>query len=220
MSDAEFNNLCSHYKDTFEIHLRSIKQRDMLFYALLVIVAVFSMQIISADYIDAALRGYINKQLGIYVYKNSDLLGVLLWLFMFGFSSRYYQVVIQIERQYEYIHHLECLIGGKYPGTRAFSREGESYTRDYPLFSSWMWLLYTLVFPMIILAIVVVRIYYELIVCKSLGMSLVVSFVSFLLIGMSTILYIFKLHESVPRRCITSLTRGVHKILNHILLRH
>ncbi|CAC9649860.1 hypothetical protein, partial [uncultured Gammaproteobacteria bacterium] len=41
MEEAKFNNLCSHYKDSFDIHLASIKQRDKLFYWLLIIMAVF-----------------------------------------------------------------------------------------------------------------------------------------------------------------------------------
>ena len=149
LDEAKFNNLCAHYKDTYEIHLSSIKQRDTLFYALLVILALFSLQVTSTELVNSALSGFINKQLDISIDKNSNLLGTLLWLLLFGFSSRYYQTVIQIERQYDYIHHLEELISKRYPNTRAFTREGKSYLDEYPIFSNWIWLLYTLAFPLI-----------------------------------------------------------------------
>lgn len=207
LDEAKFNNLCSHYKDTYEIHLSSIKQRDTLFYALLVILALFSLQVTSAELVNSALSGYINKQLDISIDKNSNLLGTLLWLLLFGFSSRYYQTVIQIERQYDYIHHLEELISKKYANTRAFTREGKSYLDEYPIFSNWVWLLYTLAFPLIILTCIVIRILGELEIHETLGLFLIPSFISYLLVGTSTVLYIGKLHLSGLRKLLTSKVR-------------
>jgi hypothetical protein len=203
LDEARFNNLCSHYKDTYEIHLSSIKQRDTLFYALLVILALFSLQVTSTELVNSALSGYIDKQFDISIDKNSNLFGTLLWLLLFGFSSRYYQTVIQIERQYDYIHHLEEIIGNKYPGTRAFTREGKSYLDEYPIFSNWVWLLYTLAFPLIVLLCIVIRIYGELENFETLGLSLIPGFVSYLLVGTSTVLYIGKLHSSWLRKLLT-----------------
>ncbi len=206
--EAKFNNLCSHYKDTYEIHLKSIKQRDTLFYALLVILALFSLQVTSAELVNSALSGYVNKQLDISIDKNSNLFGTLLWLLLFGFSSRYYQTVIQIERQYGYIHHLEELISKKYPNTRAFTREGKSYLDEYPIFSNWIWLLYTLAFPLIILTCIVIRILGELEIHETLELSLIPSFISYLLVGTSTVLYIGKLHLSGLRKLLTHRSSG------------
>ena len=61
LSETEFNQLCSHYKDSYEIHLASIKQRDRLFYLLLVILALFSLQLASPDIVNSALSSHINK---------------------------------------------------------------------------------------------------------------------------------------------------------------
>jgi hypothetical protein len=211
LSDAEFNNLCAHYKDTYEIHLASIKQRDVLFYALLVVLALFSLQFTSADLVNSALSSYANKQLDISLGKNSNLFGSLFWLLLLGFSSKYYQTAIQIERQYDYIHHLEGLINGRYAGTRAFTREGKSYLDEYPLFSNWMWLLYTLAFPLIILLSITIRIHGELGKYETLGLSLVPGFLSYLLVGTSTFLYIGKLHGSSLRKLLTILPKEFSK---------
>ena len=55
LGEPEFSNLCSHYKDTYEIHLASVKQRNMLFYALLVILALFLLQVTSTDLVNSIL---------------------------------------------------------------------------------------------------------------------------------------------------------------------
>ena len=219
LSETEFNNLCSHYKDTYEIHLASVKQRDALFYALLVILALFSLQVASTDLVNSALSSYVNKQLDISIDKNSNLFGTLLWLLLFGFSSRYYQTVIQIERQYDYIHHLEEIVSGRYAETRAFTREGKSYLGEYPLFSNWIWLLYTLAFPLIILLCISIRIHGELANYEMLGLSLAPAFVSYLLVGTSTILYIGKLHGSSLRKLLTIASSGLRKMLRILLRR-
>ncbi|MDR3089987.1 MAG: hypothetical protein LBU39_09235 [Desulfobulbaceae bacterium] len=219
LSETEFNNLCSHYKDTYEIHLASVKQRDTLFYALLVILAFFALQMTSTDLVNSALSSYVNKQLDISIGKNSNLFGTLLWFLLFGLSSRYYQTVIQIERQYDYIHHLEEIVSSRFAGTRAFTREGKSYLGEYPLFSNWIWLLYTLAFPLIILLCIIIRIHGELASYGTLGLSLVPSFVSYLLVGTSTILYIGKLHDSSLRKLLTITSSGLRKMLRILLRR-
>lgn len=219
LSEAMFNNLCSHYKDTYEIHLASIKQRDTLFYALLVILAFFSLQVTSIDLVNSALSGYVNKQLDINIEKNSNIFGTLLWLLLFGFSTRYYQTVIQIERQYDYIHHLEEIIGSRFTGTRAFTREGKSYLGEYPLFSNWMWLLYTLAFPFIILLCIAIRIYGELENHEKLGLISVPGFLSCLLVCTSTTLYIGKLHGPALHKLLTIPFSGIRKMLSIFLHR-
>jgi hypothetical protein len=133
--------------------------------------------------------------------------------------TRYYQTVIQIERQYDYIHHLEEIIGSRFTGTRAFTREGKSYLNEYPLFSNWIWLLYTLAFPLIILLCITIRIYGELANCEKLGVALVPSFVSYLLVGTSTILYIGKLHGSALSKLLIIPSSGLRKMLRILLRR-
>lgn len=219
MGETEFNNLCSHYKDTYEIHLSSIKQRDTLFYALLVILALFSLQVASTELVNSTLSNYANKQLDISIDKHSNLFGTILWFLLFGFSSRYYQTVIQIQRQYDYIHHLEEIISSKYSGTCAFTREGKSYLNKYPIFSNWIWLLYTISFPLIILLCSTIRIYGELENYEALRLSIIPCFISYILVGTSTILYIGTLHSSSLHKLLTILSSGLLKIRSIFLRR-
>jgi len=108
--EAKFNNLCTHYKNTYDVHLSSIKQRDMLFYVLLLILAFFSLQTSSSDFANGLMADLLAKQAGVTIDKNSTLLSSILWFLLFGTSSKYYQVVILIENQYSYLHGLEDMI--------------------------------------------------------------------------------------------------------------
>jgi len=211
MEEAKFNNLCSHYKDSFDIHLASIKQRDKLFYWLLVIIAVFTLQLSSTDIVVNVVNDYINKVAGIKLGKSSDFISTLLWLLLFGFTTRYYQVVLEIERQYGYLHTLEEKLNGYYLETKIFTREGKSYLSKYPLFSKWVWLFYTVFFPCLIVFSVIMKGCSEIRGMQSIKVNQIIDFACCLVIATSSILYIYQLHESsiknITNRCTGLITR-------------
>ncbi len=204
MEEAKFNNLCSHYKDTFDMHRTSIKQRDTLFYGLLIILSVFTLQLSSTDAVASMVSEFVSKSTGIKLGENIDFISTFLWLFMLGFTTRYYQVVLEIERQHEYLHALEEKLNSFYPESKVFTREGESYLSKYPLFSNWVCLLYTLVFPILIIFCVVMRISSQMEELKYIEVNQIIDFVCYLIVGTSTILYIYKLHE-----------QSIENLINH-----
>ncbi|MCP4988872.1 MAG: hypothetical protein GY928_23305 [Colwellia sp.] len=204
MEEAKFNNLCSHYKDSFDIHRSTIKQRDTLFYGLLVILSIFTLQLSSADTVATIVNEYVAKVSGVKVGNNIDFISTFMWLMLLGFSTRYFQVVLEIERQYGYLHAIEDQLNTHYPDSSAFTREGKSYLSKYPLFSNWVWLLYTLFFPFLIVFSVIAKITSEIAAMQSIGFNQIIDFVCYLVIGTSSILYIYRLHES----SIENLTRN------------
>lgn len=197
LDDPEFNNLCGHYKDSYEIHLNSIKQRDTLFYALLVLVGVFSLQFTSSDLVNSAISNIINKQLDVSIDKSSDVFGSLLWLLTLGFSSKYFQTVINIDKQYDYLHTLENLLNSRYSGSTAFTREGVSYLKNYALFSDWMHILYTVAFPVILLISINFRFYYDCNVNHDFGIALIIASLCYSAISLSVIFYMGKIHGHI-----------------------
>ncbi len=205
MEEAKFNNLCSHYKDTFDIHRASIKQRDTLFYGLLIILAVFTLQLSSTEMVVGVVNDYINKVTGIKLGKSADFISTLLWLLLLGLTTRYYQVVLEIERQYEYLHALEEKLNSYYSETKMFTREGKSYLSKYPLFSNWVWLLYTVIIPSLIIFSVIIKIYSDINGMQSIGVNQIINFICYLVIATSSMLYIYRLHESsiqnITNRC-------------------
>jgi len=207
MEEARFNNLCSHYKDSFDIHRATIKQRDALFYGLLIILAVFTLQMSSADAVANMLNEYVAKLSGVKLGNNLDFMATLMWFLLFGFSTRYFQVVLEIERQYGYLHALEEQLNSNYSNSKAFTREGEAYLSKYPLFSNWVWLLYTLFFPCLILFSVIDRINNEIAGMSTIEFNQIINFICYLMIGTSSILYIYRLHESSINNLTSCCTR-------------
>ncbi|MGL5098752.1 MAG: hypothetical protein ACRC6B_01745 [Fusobacteriaceae bacterium] len=172
---------------------------------LLIILSLFSLQITSSDFVNSVIGEVFYKQIGVRIENNYSLLSAMLWLLLFGTTSKYYQVVIQIERQYNYIHHLEEMININYNKTKAFTREGVSYLNEYPLFSSWIWFIYTLAFPTLILTSIMVRIRWELANTDFLSFSQFSSLLLYFLIGTSTILYMIKLHHTTISNLISKI---------------
>ncbi|EIU7824643.1 hypothetical protein QU232_004244 [Vibrio vulnificus] len=195
MEEAKFNQLCSHYKDTFDIHRASIKQRDTLFYALLLTLAVFTLQFSSVEVVTSIVTEYVQKSTGVKLGQNTDFMSTLLWFVILGFSTRYFQVVLEIERQYGYLHKLEATLNNQYDDEYSFTREGKSYLSKYPLFSNWVWLLYTLFFPSILLFVIIARIKFQVSTMESIEINQIIDFICYLIVGTSTVLYTYRLHE-------------------------
>ena len=157
------------------------------------------------------VNDYVNKATGIKLGKSADFISTLLWLLLLGFTTKYYQVVLEIERQYEYLHSLEDKLNGYYPETKVFTREGKSYLSKYPLFSNWVWLLYTVFFPSLIIFSVIIKENSGIETMQSIEVNQIIDFICYLVIATSSILYIYRLHESsiqnITNRCTGLITR-------------
>ncbi|MEZ9723068.1 hypothetical protein AB4271_16665 [Vibrio splendidus] len=208
MEDAKFNNLCSHYKDSFDNHKASIKQRDMLFYLLLVILSVFTLQLSSTEAVTNIVTEYVKKSTGITLSGSVGFISTLLWFLLMGFCIRYFQVVIEIERQYNYLHALETEINDFYKQESiAFTREGKSYLSKYPLFSNWVWLLYTLFFPILIISCTTLKVKIQIINLGSLTANQIIEMACFSLIIISVVLYTYRLHENQVNEALSRVAR-------------
>ena len=189
MEKIKFNNLCAHYKDSFDIHTLTIRRRDALFYALLVTLAIFTLQLSSAETVVSIVNEYTIKMSGVKIGNNISFISTLMWLLLLGFSIRYFQIVLEIERQYDYLHSLEEELNRYYSESSAFTREGKSYLNKYPLFSNWAGLLYTLFFPIIVITIIIVKIDNEIEDMSSIGINKSIDLVCFFIIFISSALY-------------------------------
>lgn len=189
-----FNNLCSHYKDSCDIHLTTVKQRDTLFYLLLAILSLFVIHSSYTVFFNTVAAEIFKKQTDIDLKEKVDLISTFLWAFIFGVSSKYYQVVGIIERQYDYLHALEEQLEKFYKNTPVFSREGKFYLNKYPVFSNWMWFLYTVAFPLLILSTILFKAYTEISLAESLNVKIIINISLGVLVCITTILYLVKIH--------------------------
>jgi hypothetical protein len=195
INETKLELACSHYKDSYDVHLATIKQRDLLFYALLAITAFFSLQITSLELANTTLTELISNSSGVKISKDSRLLSSLVWFLLLGASTRYFQLVLQIEREYRYLHSMEEYLGKYYPGTTMFSREGAAYLQRYPMFSNWVWFLYTIAFPSLLLAAITIRIKAQIQSTSNLA-TIGFDIAAFFLIGTSVALYLIRMHGS------------------------
>jgi len=195
MESEKFNNLCSHYKDTYDLHRTSLKQRDTLFYYLLSILALFTLQISSTDMVSNFVYDYLNKAIGVKLGKSSDFITTFLWLSLFGFSIKYFQVVLEIERQYDYLHDIEEDLNSYYPNSVIFTREGKHFIRKYSLFSKWTWWLYTVFFPLFIIGCSIFKIKSQINLYDEKTINYIIDYLCYLMIGTSSALYLFQYHK-------------------------
>lgn len=156
--------------------------------------AAFSLYALSPEYSATALSGFLSTSYGISATFNFAVLGSVVWFLLLIFSLRYFQVSVSIERQYDYIHQLEDKLNAKC-GEEIITREGKSYLSNYPKFSDWIWMLYTVFFPLILLVITATKIVSE---WRAVGFDcdlfVLLDTIFFGLLAVTIILYMVKIH--------------------------
>lgn len=154
MSEALANLLHDHYKDTF-FHIREReRQRDRLFLIVLGLIALVLFQLHHSLLLQKAVTELTIA--GFKLNLSKIPFPVLLstsWMFLAVFLLRYYQVVIHIEKQYDYLHPLESRLSKALGEDGSIGRESSGYiTKKASFFRHWVWVFYTGLFPVIVLA--------------------------------------------------------------------
>lgn len=144
--------LYDHYKESFSYIREREKQRDYLFLVVigisgLLVLAVFFPKNFQDVIQDPAASGLVTniKALPFPVITSG------IWTFLLIFFIKYGQSTINVERQYEYLHHIEGRISDLFGDKDIFSREGRSYEKNYPIFCWWVWIFYTVFFPIVLI---------------------------------------------------------------------
>lgn len=193
MEDAKLQLLHDHYKDTFSYIRGYLKLRDRLFVLILIVVTLMLFQVYSPAESSEAVSQFITKKLELKSPIDITFIGSIIWFSLLSLVVRYFQTVVHIERQYTYIHQIEEQLSAQYEN-KAFTREGKSYLKDYPLFSSWAWILYTIVFPVLLLVLVIVKIVGEISQARSILLLLSINVAIALFIILSTLFYLLMVH--------------------------
>ena len=120
-------------------------------------------------------------------------IGSIIWFGLLSLVVRYFQTVVHIERQYKYIHQIEEQLSAEY-ANKVFTREGKSYLNDYPLFSSWAWILYTIVFPALLIVLVIAKVVGEICQAGRISLLISVNVAIALFIVLSTLFYLLLVH--------------------------
>jgi hypothetical protein len=193
LTDTKLQVLAEHYKNTFNFLQNNLKRRDRLFLGVLCILILILFQLYTPQEASNLISQFISNKLNITTQMNLFFVQSIIWFILLAITLKYFQSVIFIERQYNYIHKLEEQLSSEY-GEKAFTREGSSYLKDYPIFLNWASFLYTIFFPVILLIISGSKIISE---CKTLGFKPILVWFNlaiFLFIVISVILYFIVLH--------------------------
>jgi len=159
--------LHDHYKETFAYIREREKQRDRLFLIAIGLLGLLFLEVQFPSEIQTLLQTIKSPTLVI----NISILPVSIitsvtWTILLILVLRHCQVSITIERQYKYLHKLEDVIGGffqKFSGDAfIYHREGKAYLKNYPVFSKAVWIFYTILFPLIVIAMEVVILHLEI----------------------------------------------------------
>ncbi len=195
---ASFDKLCEHYRDTFGNHVKTLDSRNRLFFFLLISVGLFTVNITAADISASLISQIVEKSAGVTLGNGPEVFSSILWLAVAGMAIRYFQLAVQIERQYTYLHALEAEINKHYQeGSVAFTREGASYNNNYPIFSNWLHFVYTKVFPVLLAAIAIANIWNE-VRSGTWTLSNLVGVSCFLILEITIVLYMVFLHRNDP----------------------
>ncbi len=180
-----------HYKDSFQNTLLYLKQRERLFLALLVIIFVQFLEISVAQKSTEALNAFLENQLHYNFAFNEHFLNILVWFLLFAVSLKYFQSNILINKNYNYLHLLEDRLS-KIAGEEDFiAKEGKHYNKSYRLFSEWTHIVYTWIFPLILIGVILIQIIKDF-DCTTNG---VLSGIFFVAIFVNTIFYLIALHQ-------------------------
>lgn len=155
--DTKLTVLNDHYNNTVADFKKLGKSRELNFIAILVFLGIMAFQYVSPTQSQSVLVQAAQKKLEIDASISINVIGSLVWFALLYVTVRYFQSVINIEKQYNYTHQLERELSGYYNG-KAFTREGKAYLNNYAIFSDWVHIVYWYIFPMLFTAVITVKI--------------------------------------------------------------
>lgn len=187
--------LYDHYKDTCSIIGEAVKRRDRAMLLVIIAAGFFAFQTIFPSAADLAITDYLNFKFGLTLGINLSIIGNVVWVLILLFTLRYFQTAVFVERQYAYLHQLEEKLNTAI-GQNLITREGKSYLDNYPWFSDWMWMIYTIILPALLFFVTCVKIAAEWLISSSgdYTFGLFFNTAIFILLAVSIGLYVGMLH--------------------------
>lgn len=154
MNETLAGFLHDHYKDTYSRIRERERQRDRLFLIVVSLLGVLLLQLhhsllLQQTVTEATIAGakFNLSKIPIPVLLSTS------WVFLAIFLLRYYQVVIHIEKQYDYLHPLQSQLSKALGEGGDIRRESTGYfTKKASFFRHWVWIFYTCLFPVFVLA--------------------------------------------------------------------
>ena len=144
--------LSHHYSETFELLHKVVARRDRLFLYILLVILILLLYMSSPSVVSDWVNTFFNNQVSgnptapMQPLIDVSVIGVVLLLGLLSFSHTYFQTVLHIERQYDYVYQLEQQLSQHFDG-KAFIREGDHYKKYRYRFSRWTRIIFWRLFP-------------------------------------------------------------------------
>ncbi len=202
----KFSTLYDHYKDTIFYLKKDIEKRDKTTSYLFFILILYSLTEFQQIDSSSVFNDLCKKYLGISLNVNYFLITTIILFLILICTIKYFQICMNIEKQYKYIHKIESTLNNMCD-ENIITREGYSYLKDYPLFSAFLHRIYNFFLPLSLIILMCVKLYYiwglirhsieisskENFICILLKDSIIISFINLIIllaIILTTILYL------------------------------
>lgn len=130
--------LYDHYKDTFAQQKEFLKKRNLYTYILLGLIILFSFQLQEKVKSENIINHFLSEYIGDIKIQITYINTIINIVYLLVLMS-YYQVNLNIERLYPYIHKIEDTLSEE--GFK-IEREGLDYLRSYPWMLWWVHRIY------------------------------------------------------------------------------
>lgn len=180
-SESDFYD---HYKETFATQQGYLSERNKLTATLLVLLVLVAGFIYDPTMLNEKVNTYVASHVTGLAFEmkflNTGVIFLLLWI-----MARYYQVILQIEKMYNYLN--ECEQKLSKDGDYKINREGAYYLKSYPWFKDVVDFCYVVLLPFAIFAVSVIKIINE---CSWATHFKIVDFIGLGLIIALSLLYL------------------------------
>ncbi|MCI8301035.1 MAG: hypothetical protein HFI69_11975 [Lachnospiraceae bacterium] len=188
-----------HYKETDELRRNAQSKRDKNFVCVCILEAFSFFLLIEPEEALTIFLNGINSQLETSISLGLGVLQTLLWILVIYVTIQYIQAVLYVERSYRYQSKLEKELSQEI--RKVISREGGTYTENYPMVSNFIDLFYKMFCPILFLVINSVHIYKEWIQMPIFNFRLVCDTVLYVALFVILWFYFFEIHSKITNWC-------------------
>lgn len=180
-----------HYKETFKIIRENEKERNKLFIIVIIHILVLFLFMVKPNDIYQTINEISKKYIESGLYFGINVVEIFIWISTLYFSVRYFQINVNIDRKYIYLHDLEKQLSKSLK--LEFNRESKAYEDKYPILLNLIYWTYRYIFPITYIIFLIIGLIMSLKNSNILKISISI-FVSILLIIMN-VLYMMQSYK-------------------------
>ena len=148
--------LYDHYKDTIEETKKQESRRNKLFIIILIHIFVLFLVSYKPESMCNVISDLLMEKWKMGFYFSINIIQIAIMISMLYCVIRYYQINIQINRIYPYIHTIENELSKQI--SKNFTREGKNYLKEYPKTQNIVYFCYKYIFPVFYIIALISRV--------------------------------------------------------------